>query len=76
MDGGEESIFSHFVTEMKLLSLHIKVCHVNLSANDFSKLISDFSNYTFVSRPKFSKTYSPSVFFKDGLKLYVFESLK
>ena len=26
--------------------------------------------------PKFSRTYSPSVFFKDELKLYVFESLK
>ena len=29
-----------------------------------------------VSFPRLSKTYSPSVLFKDGLKLYVFESLK
>ena len=37
---------------------------------------SDFSNYFFVSCLKLSKMYSPSVFFKDGLMLYVFESLK
>ena len=42
----------------------------------FSKLNSDFSNKIFVSCHKLSKTYSPSVLFKDGLKLYVFESLK
>ena len=42
----------------------------------FSELNSDFSNNFFVSRLKLSKTYSPSVFYKDGLKLYVFESLK
>ena len=43
---------------------------------NFSKFISDFSNKIFVSRPKFLKKYSPGVFFKDELKLYVFESLK
>jgi len=35
-----------------------------------------FSNLILVSCPNFSKTYSPSVFYIDGLKLYVFESLK
>ena len=42
----------------------------------FSELNSDFSNKIFVSWLKLLKTYSPSVFFKAGLKLYVFESLK
>ena len=42
----------------------------------FSKLNSDFSNKIFVSFHKLSKTYSPSVLLKDGLKLDVFESLK
>ena len=42
----------------------------------FSKLNSDFSNNFFVSCHKLSKTYSPSVLYKVGLKLYVFESLK
>ena len=42
----------------------------------FSKLNSDFLNNAFVSCHKLSKTYSPSVLFKDGLKLYVFESLE
>ena len=42
----------------------------------FSKLNSDFENKIFVSCHKFSKTYSPSALFKDGLKLYVFKSLK
>ena len=42
---------------------------------DCSKLNLDFSNLSFVSCPKFSKTYSPSVFFINGLKLYVFESV-
>ena len=42
----------------------------------FSKLNSDLSNLIFVSFHKLLKTYSPSVLFKDGLKLYVFESLK
>ena len=41
-----------------------------------SELNSDFSNPILVSCHKLSKTYSPSVIFKDGLKLYVFESLK
>ena len=41
----------------------------------FSELNSDFSNKFFVSWLKLFKTYSPSVFFKDGLKLYIFESL-
>ena len=36
----------------------------------------DFSNYIFVSCLKLSRVYSPSVFFKDGLKLYIFGSLK
>ena len=40
----------------------------------FSKLNSDFSNYFFVSCQKLSKTYSPSVLFKEGLKLYVFKA--
>ena len=40
-----------------------------------SKVNSDFSNKIFVSCPNFSKTYSPSVFFIDRLKLYVVESL-
>ena len=35
-----------------------------------------FFKLNFVSWLKILKTYSPSVFFKDGLKLYVFESLK
>ena len=39
-----------------------------------SELNSDFSNKFFVSCLKLLKRYSPSVFFKDGLKLYVFES--
>ena len=43
---------------------------------NFSKFISNFSNKTFVSRSKFLKTYSPSVFIKDGFKLFVFKSLK
>ena len=34
----------------------------------FSELNSDFSNYIFVSCLKLSKTYSPSEFYKDGLK--------
>ena len=42
----------------------------------FSELNSDLSNLIFVSCFKLLKTYSPSVFFIDGLKLYVFESLK
>ena len=42
----------------------------------FSKLNSDFSNKIFVSCHKLLKMYSPNVLFKDGLKLYVFESLK
>ena len=42
----------------------------------FSKLNSDFSNLIFVSCHKLLKMYSPSELFKDGLKLYVFESLK
>ena len=42
----------------------------------FSTLNSDILNYIFVSCHKLSKMYSPSVLFKDGLKLYVFESLK
>ena len=37
---------------------------------------SDFSNYFFVSCIKLSKMYSPSVFLKYRLMLYVFESLK
>ena len=41
-----------------------------------SELNSDFSNKIFVSCLKLLKTYSPSVFFKDGLKLYIFESQK
>ena len=41
-----------------------------------SELNSDFSNKIFVSCLKLLKTYSPSVFFKDGLKLYVLESQK
>ena len=40
-----------------------------------SKFNSDFSNKICVSCLKLSKTYSPSVFFKEGLMLYVFESL-
>ena len=51
-------------------------CHVNLSVNQFFKIQFRFFKLNFVSCPKFSKTYSPSVFFIDGLKLYVFESLK
>ena len=43
---------------------------------NFSKFNSDISNKIFVSCPKFLKTQSPSVFLKDVLKLYVFESLK
>ena len=42
----------------------------------FSELNSDFSNKIFVSCLKLLKTYSPSVFFKVELKLYVFESQK
>ena len=42
----------------------------------FSELNLDFANWIFVSCPKLSKLYGPSVFFKDGLKLYVFKSLK
>ena len=42
----------------------------------FSELNSDFSNQIFVSCFKLSKTYSPCEFFKDGLKLYIFESPK
>ena len=42
----------------------------------FSKLKTDFFNKILVSCHKLSKMYSPSVIFKDGLKLYVFESLK
>ena len=41
-----------------------------------SELNSDFSNLIFVNCLKLSKTYSISVFFKDGLKLYVFKNLK
>ena len=41
-----------------------------------SELNSDFSNKIFVSCLKLLQTYSPSVFFKDRLKLYVFESQK
>ena len=41
-----------------------------------SELNSEFSNLIYVSCLKLLKTYSPSVFFKDGLKLYVFESQK
>ena len=41
-----------------------------------SELNSDFSNLSFVSCLKLLKTDSPGVFFKDGLKLYVFESQK
>ena len=40
------------------------------------KFNSDFSNSIFVSCLSLSKMYSPSVFLKDGLMLYVFESLK
>ena len=40
----------------------------------FSKLNLDFSNYFFVSCLKLSKMYSPSIFFKDGLKLYVLKA--
>ena len=40
----------------------------------FSKLNSDFSNLIFASCHKLSKTYSPSVLFKDGLKLYVLKA--
>ena len=42
----------------------------------FSELNSDFSNKIFVSCLKLLKMYSPIVFFKDGLKLYVFKRLK
>ena len=42
----------------------------------FSKLNSYILNQFFVSCHKLSKMYNPSVLFKDGLKLYVFESLK
>ena len=40
------------------------------------KFNSDFWNKLLVSCLKLPKMYSPSVFFKDGLMLYVFESLK
>ena len=40
------------------------------------KFNSDFSNYFFLSCLKLSKMYSPSVFFKDGLMLYVLQSQK
>ena len=42
----------------------------------FQNSIQIFQIKFLVSRPKFSKAYSPSVFYIDGLKLYVFESLK
>ena len=51
----------------------------NTASKDQVKLLelnSDFSNKIFVSCLKLLKTYSPSVFFKDGLKLYVLESQK
>ena len=42
----------------------------------FSELNSDFLNNILVSCLQLLKTYSPSVFLKDGLKLQVFESPK
>ena len=50
-------------------------CHVNLSANQFFKIPFIFFKLNFCSCLRFSKTYNSSVFFKNGLKLYVIESL-
>ena len=64
---------------MKLWMLHKLTFMATLQSKDqmkFAELNSDFSNKIFVSCFKFLKTYSPSVVFKDGLKLYVFESQK
>ena len=41
----------------------------------FSELNLDFSNLIFVSCFKLSKMYSPSDFFKDGLKLYAWDHI-
>ena len=50
-------------------------CPVNLSTNQFVKINFRFFKLDFCFLSKVSKTYSPSVFYIDGLKLYVFESL-
>ena len=58
---------------------NILTCMATLLSKDqvkFSKLNSGISNNFFVSCHKLLKTYSPSVLFKDELKLFVFERLK
>ena len=71
----EEQIVEFVVWHLLYISRFI----LPLQSEDQKKLekfILDFSNQIFASGVTLSKTYSPSVIFKDRLMLYVFKNVK